>query len=131
MALTTNELFQSNAGRGSQERVEVTSVQPKKFATGSSTLARLTMVAFNTSTNLWVPWTNAGANDTGVAKGMVWPDEIVLDSSDEVLGQVMLRGKVHRDDVPLNSESQSNVDVELQTGMRELGIDVQGIERIR
>lgn len=131
MALTDNELFSSNAGRGSQERVEVTSQQPKQFAAGSGTLARLTMVAYNTSTNLWVAWTDSGANGTGTAKGLVWPDPIVLDSSDEQLAQVMLRGKVHRDDIPLNSESQANVDTELQTGMRELGIDVQGIEQIR
>lgn len=131
MALGDNELFSSNDGRGSSERVVPTSIQPKKFATGAADIPRLAIVAYNTSTGFWVPWVDGASNGAGVMKGLVWPDIIELDSSDEVLGHVMLRGKVHHDDVALNGEAQADVTAELQEFARDLGIDVQGEHKIR
>jgi ribosomal protein S9 len=56
MAYTANALLNSDTGPDPFLRVEATSIMPKTFAIGSGTLAPLTPVAYNTSTNQWVAW---------------------------------------------------------------------------
>ena len=102
MATNKPELFSSSAGVGSGLRAVATSQQPKLFKTGSGTLAKLTAVALNTSTLQWVPWDVLGTNGMNTIRGFVWSDEITLHGTDEVIGQVMLGGKVHFDDLPAN-----------------------------
>lgn len=131
MALNPNELF-SSASEAAKLRVEPITIQPKKFASGSGTLAALTPVAYNTSTNMWVVWTNGGANGTGTISGFVWPDAVVLDSDEEVLGNILLEGKIHHDDIPVPSgETQNNLDAALRSGPRALGLIVQGLTQVR
>lgn len=132
MALKKNELF-SKVDRSAALRCFPTVVKPKKFAAdvGEAKLAPLTMVAYDTSTNNWKPWTDGGSDGTGTLKGLVWPDAIQLDATDEVLGHVMIEGRVHRDDVPLNGESQVDVDAELASAARLLGIHVEGLAGVR
>jgi len=108
MATQKTELFESRSGLSSQLRVEALTIQPRKFATGSGTLAQLTPVAFNTSTLKYVPWDQDGSNGTNVIEGFVWPDAIVLDGSDEVLGNVLLGGKLHFDDLPAATDVDAN-----------------------
>lgn len=101
MAFSANQQFTSGTGKGSGIRVFSEVTQPKSFASGSLTLAVGTPVAFNTSTNLWSIFQSGGSNGTGTIQGFVWPDAIVLDASNEVLGQVMLGGRIHLDDIPI------------------------------
>lgn len=131
MALNPNELFASNTV-SALKRVEAKTIQPKTFASGSGTLAQLTPIAFNTSTGFWVPWTDGGANGTGTISGFVWPDEVVLDSDDEVMGNVLLEGKVHYDDIALPSgETEANLKTALRDGPRGLGLIIQGLDQVR
>lgn len=236
MALKQDELFNSAVGLGSQLRVIPKSIQPKEFGSGAGTIAKLQLVAFNTSTSKWVAWDpNAGTdevatitadatpatagtftitvegettpaiaydaapaavltallalegieagdvavamtagtdlgdasavmqitfqgnlkgkalsvladfsgltgnahvlaeatpgvdgNGANVARGFAWPDAITLDASDEVLRTVLLAGRVHRDDVPLAGETQSDVDAALAS-LRDKGFIVEGL----
>jgi len=131
MALNPNELF-SSASVAALKRVEAKTIQPKTFASGSGTLAALTPVAFNTSTGFWVVWTNGGANGTGTIKGFVWPDAVVLDSDEEVLGNVLLEGKIHYADIALpDGETAANLKGALRDGPRSLGIIIQGLDQVR
>ena len=135
MALENTEFFQTNPGVGSGLRAFPDSVQPKEFGTDSNenTLARLTPVAYNTSTNEWVVFANGGANGTGEIQGFVWPDEIKLDNTNEVLGNVMLSGRIHRDDIPVVSGfTQQNLDDALAGGdIRDKGFIVEGLANFR
>lgn len=67
---------------------------------------------------------------TGIAKieGFIWPDALLLAAGGEVIGQVLIEGTVHRDDVPLNGLSQAVVDAGLKdTELRRLGIIIEGL----
>lgn len=131
MALQARELFTSNAGPGSQKRIAPSVLKSKEFALGSGTLLAGTMVAFETVIGHWVPWDSAGANGAEILKGILWPDDLVLAAADESLGMVLLEGRVHRDDIELNGQTQGNVDTELQTVARDLGIHVEGLVDVR
>jgi hypothetical protein len=73
------------------------------------------------------------ANGTQELKGFVWPDEIALNASDEVIGQVLMQGKIHADDVPLitGAYGQLELNVALREEARDLGIIVQGLTQVR
>lgn len=235
MALNANEQV-STATYSPKSRIVAKSVRPKNFAAGSGTIAKLTPLAFNTSTNLWVPWkqtvtsevstlvgtgtisggnytitvngettaaiahsanaatiqaalealggidqgdvtvtggpmstntnavltwggkwagvnmavsvtssvtgggsvavteTTAGANPNGVnvIKGFAFED-IVLNASDEVIGNVLMRGDIHFDDIPIISGNDANgLKAALRTGgVRQLGFDIQGLTQFR
>lgn len=132
MALNPNELFSSAAGAGSGPSIHATVVKPKVFAQGSGTLAVGAPVSFNTSTGFWAPWTNAGSNGENVLKGIVYPDAITLDSDEEVIGHVMLEGRIHEDTIlAATAESDSNVRAELREEARLLGIHVEGLTQVR
>lgn len=131
MALATNELFSSSPGN-SGNRIQAERVAPKVFAAGSGTLAVGAPVSFNTSSGFWAPWTQAGSNGENVLKGIVFPDPIVLNAGGEVIGQVMLRGVIHADDVKAaTTEADADVEAELREEARLLGIDVQGLTEVR
>ena len=130
MALNPNELF-SETTRAAPKRIYPTHSKPKKFAAGSGTLAAGSLVTFDTSALTWKKWTNGGANGTGDMQGILWPDPVTLDADEEVLGMVMLTGHAHRDDIELNGESQSNLDAELASSARVLGIHIDGLKNVR
>lgn len=134
MAYNPNEQFTDNLeGLGSGPRVEANSIQPKTFAAGSGTLAKLTPVMFNTATDEWEVWAADPATGTeGAIAGLVWPNEIVLDSDEEVLGNVMLSGRVHFDDIVLpDGESEDDLKEACRTDLRIRGILVQGLDGVR
>lgn len=131
MALNPNELFSEAAGP-TQSRTVATKVAPKVFAQGTGTLPVNAPVAINTSTGFWAPWTNAGSNGENVLKGLVFPDPIVLDSDEEVIGHVLINGTVHADDVKdATSEADADIEAELREEARLLGIHVQGLTQVR
>lgn len=72
-------------------------------------------------------------NGTNLIKGFVWPDPIVLDPSGEVLGQVVLGGRIHYDDIPLVAGVYDRVELELalRTQARELGYIIEGLSQFR
>jgi len=132
MAYVPTESFVSTAGRGSAKRVWPTSIQPKTFASGSGTIAAGTPVAYNTSLNQWVPFVNAGANGAGTCKGIAWPDAIVLSAGGEVIGQVMMEGKIHFDDIVIAwTNVLANIQTMARSGLRDIGILVYGLDQVR
>lgn len=130
MALSDNELFAS-ATVSSRKRIVPSRLAVKKLAATAVDLAAGLLMAFNTATELWVPWVSGGANGTGTCKGILWPDPVDADAANEQLAQIMLRGIAHRDDIELGIETQNNVDAELKDGLRDIGIDIQGLDGVR
>ena len=129
-------------GVGGGLRVVPSSIQPKKFAAvaGAPTLPGLTPVAYNTSTNLWVLWDDGGSNGTDIIKGFVGLEGVALDASNEVLGNVILGGRIHADDIPDDDDAgapitfgftDSILKAELKgvggSDVRSLGFTVEGV----
>jgi hypothetical protein len=126
-----------------------------EFATGSVTLPLNCPVVFDDTALIWKPLAHNGAAATGSIRGFVWPEAIVLDSSDEVLGVVMMAGDINYGDIntadiltACGSISTANLKLALQAGqehdavgagdplkdqpsLRELGINVSGVALIR
>lgn len=133
MAFATNELFQSAAGLGSGLRVFPSSVQPKTFVTGTALLPKLTPVAMLDDLTGWVPWDAlGGALGADTIRGFTWPDETQLVSGSEVLGQVMMGGRIHVDDVDLSQtpgpETVADLKIAMRKGLRERGFIVEGLD---
>lgn len=133
MAYTPNELVtQIGALSSSGLRCFATHIHPKTFATGSGTLTPLTPVTFNTSTSKWVVWANGGANGTGTIKGFVWPNPVVLSGTGDVLGQVVTSGQINFGDVVLpGGETLANLKIACRDGLRQIGIDMEGLDNVR
>lgn len=73
------------------------------------------------------------ANDLNVIKGFVADVEgVQVHATGEVLGNVLLAGDIHRDDVVLpTGETQSQLDTALATtALRSLGFTVQGLANV-
>ncbi len=70
----------------------------------------------------------AGTSDR--IDGFLWPDDLVLDSDEDVLGQVMLRGRIHVGDIVLPAtETQGSLEAALRDQqVRDSGIIVEGLE---
>lgn len=132
MTYAANQLWETGDNRPVNLRAFAEVVQPKTLATGSGTIYRLTPMAYNTSTNKWVVWTNGGSNGTGTVSGFLWPDEVTLDGSDDVLANIMLRGRVHFDDIVVPSgETEANLKTALRSGPRALGLTIEGLSQVR
>jgi hypothetical protein len=61
--------------------------------------------------------------------GFVWPDDVVLDSDEEVMGQVMLTGRAHVGDIVVPSgETQGSLNHALrERQVRDSGIIIEGL----
>lgn len=147
MATEKRNLFSSGT-TGDKPRIVPSIVKVKKFdaISGGKTLSVGHPVAYNTSTNLWVPLDGDGTNGTDTIKGFVYyqdgSDSLTLDDSGgdnaEVLGNVMLAGEIHYDDVAALGFSGSEIDATeaelkaaMQTDCRGIGITVVGLANVR
>ena len=81
---------------------------------------------------LAVAITGIAASGTNVIRGFVWPDAITLVAASEVIGNVLLEGEIHYDDIVLPSgESETVLKAALQSGCRERGLIIQGLASFR
>jgi len=67
-------------------------------------------------------------------RGFVYPSEIVLSTAGEVMGVIMMKGSIHRDDVALptaGSPTQAQLDAALRDGPMARGLLVTGIDSVR
>jgi hypothetical protein len=150
MAYDPNELFAEHEGLGSGLRVEAHTIQPKTFAQGEGTIPILAPVMFNTITGFWEIWSSDGGtgDEAGDIAGFLWPGQKVpagsgeakegtqggleLVSDAEVLGNVLLRGIVHFDDISLpDGEDLDDLKAACRKGLREKGIIIQGLDQVR
>lgn len=130
MAYNANEKYSAlYSNQNDLKRLNPSSVQPKQFASGSGSIAPLQAVAFNTSTNMWVPWANGGANGTGTISGFA-EREIVLDADEEVLGNVIMGGQIHMDDIPVFGGTATQLKAAC-VSLRSLGFNIQGLPDFR
>lgn len=81
---------------------------------------------------------NKGVADTGRndIRGFVWPNAVTVDDSgdgnEDVIGQVLLAGRIHYDDIVLPSgESATNLKAALRSGCRERGLWIEGLAQVR
>ena len=127
MALNPNEKFTTTTGVGSGKRIFPTSAQAMVFAAGTGTLAEGTPVAFDTSVGFWKLFQDAGINGIGVIKGFL-TKPVTLDSDEEVMGVVMLNGRIHIDDIPIvTGYTLAQLKAKIKAGVRDLGIIVEGM----
>lgn len=143
MALADNELFFSRDFAGSIRMV----VERNKIGTLDDTadtvvteLPQGTPMAFNTSTNLWVPFTQGGANGSAVIRAFL-AEKVTLDVTNEVQAVLMLEGEIHRDDVNtaairailatatgVAAPTEAELDTALKAQLlRELSLHVRGL----
>lgn len=133
MAQNANQLVGSVTSIPATLRMWPTTITPKSVAaiSGGPLLARALPMAFNTSTGLWVVWTNGGANGTGTVAGFL-AEPHQSHATDETLAPMMLRGKIHVDDIPVPSgETANNLKTALRSGPRGLGLDIMGLDAVR
>lgn len=134
MAYDPNEQYSEADGLGSGLRAYALTIQPKTFAAGAGTLAELTPVQFNTSTGFWEVWSadpDSTNSNAGQVRGFTWPDKTVLVSGAEVLGNVMLQGKIHYDDIVLPyNEDEADLIADLTANARALGLIIQGLPAV-
>lgn len=132
MAYTTRELVSE------QTRDPYPRIKPYEDGVSVGTISNVgaaptyevgTPMAYNTSTNEWVMWTNGGANGTGVVGAIVYPDKIVVDATNDVLAPLMLKGQIHIDDVLVPSgESAANLLAALKApATRSPHLDINGM----
>lgn len=146
MALADNELFASRDFAGSirmvveRDKVGTLAASTDDDADGVALeLPQGTPMAFNTSTNLWVPFTQGGANGSAVVRAFL-AEKVVLDLTGEVQAVLMLEGEVHRDDINTAAiraaiedatgaaVSEAQLDAALKAQLlRELSLHVRGL----
>lgn len=141
MALNANELY-SEVSRIAHPRLRPSPDGTMVAKVGNLTAAPLlpigTPMAFNTSTLEWMPFTQGGSNDSAVIRGFVYGKTIQVHATDEVLGVIMFRGRVHRDDVntaamlvvltAYAAVTEAELDTALKAAtMRTYGLDLDGI----
>lgn len=76
----------------------------------------------------------AGVAGTGkdVIRGFVWPEAIVTDATNSVIGCVLIEGEVHYDDIVLPSgESAATLKEALRSGCRDRGLHIMGLGEVR
>jgi hypothetical protein len=146
MALETNELYNSNT-QGDQIRIfpEQNGVAPKDFAavSGGALLLAGTPVVIHTTSLLWGVYDQGATAGQGIVGGILMDDTEINDSgvSDtETLANVMILGKLHRDDINTaairalltGSPSEAQLDVALQAPtMRQKGLIVEGLAGVQ
>lgn len=134
MAINNQQLVGTFGASTPDLRAFPTQSHPKTFANvaGGPTLARLTPVAYNTSTNKWVAWDAYGGNDVETIRGFVYPEAIVLDATNDVIGVVMTEGNIHYDDIALpTGEVEADLKAALQSGVKDRGFNIQGLINVR
>ena len=134
MPYAENELFSETDGNGSNPRIFPTSTQPKTFAAGTGTVLDMTPVGVVTATGKWAVWNPAETNGTQNIEGILYTQDLPtkgleLDGADDVLGNVVLAGRVHVDDIVLPGAATANdLATALSTGeVRKKGITVEGL----
>lgn len=131
MAQNANQLVSSVTSIGATGRFWPTSTLPKVIApiAGAPLLARYLPMAYNTSTNKWVPWTSGGANGTGTIKGfLATPHQ--SHATDDTLCAMHLSGEFHFADIPIPTGEDgtgATLKTAMRGNMRGIGFTVQGL----
>lgn len=131
MPYAVNELVANNTLVTPQPRIFPEAAQPKTFANvgGGPTLAMLTPVAVLTATGKWTLFINGAATGAQLIKGFIITEGgLKLDATNDVLGVVMLSGRIHIDDIPLVGYTRPQLEAAIiASRVRDQGIIVEGM----
>ncbi len=133
MAYAENELYDSSS-KDPFPRIAPTRVLPCTFGADATapTLAVGTPVAFDEDNLVWKPWSAAGTGNVDEIRGFVYPDAIALDAAGEVLGQVMVKGDIHFDDIAIpDGESVSDLRDAVRSQCLSRDLVVRGVSQVR
>lgn len=133
MAYDERELYDS-ADKDAFPRIGPKRVLPCTFGTDAAEteLAVGTPVAFDEANFVWVAWSASGTGDVDEIKGFIYPDALQLSATGEVIGQVMVEGDIHYDDIVLpDGESATDLREALRTDCLARGLVVRGLSKIR
>jgi hypothetical protein len=75
----------------------------------------------------------AGVDDFGVSQiaGFVYPDSILIDATNDVLGVVMTRGEINYESIELVSpNTATQLKLALRSGPRTLGLDIKNLDAV-
>ena len=128
MVIAVNKLL-SSVTKNPTPRVEAHRIRRVTFEINATATLypALTPVAFANDTLEWVVWAFAGsATEADHIKGFMWPDGILLSTTEQVVGLVMTEGKCSRHDVQAarpSGETEGNLD----TSLRQDHLHVRGL----
>jgi len=128
-----NQLW-SSAVRSPYPRIVPVNAQPKTIVAmaGAPTLEVGYPMAFDDAELKWAPWTASGTSNTNVIKGFIYPVDVVVDATSDILGIIMLRGEIHYDDIILPSgEAEADLKLALQDGPLARGLVIRGLVEVR
>jgi hypothetical protein len=95
-------------------------------------LAQLTPLAYDTSLAGYVPWEDGGSNGRGDVRGFVSEkDGQQTHATNETLGNVMIRGKVHYDDIPAAYKGAALQAALRNPSTRSNGLLIEGLTDVR
>lgn len=108
MAIQNRNLTPDKTTEGVKPNMDYHVVHAEEYAAaGSDTTYPVGMLlAYNTSTNKWVPWVDGGSNGTGTVSGIVGPRPHDALAAGETIGNVAKKGKF--DFVALSSAAGDN-----------------------
>lgn len=141
MALETNQLYGAETTVPARPHFQILegpdALTTKTFAavTGAPTLSKGHPVAFNTTTNLWVPLDGDGVNGTNVIRGLLG-EERTFSATEEVQALVMQKVAFDYEHVitPIIGEiaaTDAEMKAQFRSGCRERNIFASGIGQVR
>ena len=126
MALQNRNLTPTGTSEASKPNMEYHTVHTLEFAAAGAdaTYPVGMLLAYNTSTNKWVPWVDGGSNGTGTVSGIVGPRPVDALSAGEVLGNIALQGKFDFDAL---SSAADDVAADLAAALRVSTVREKGL----
>lgn len=111
--------------------IEFTGALANQVLTATATLTSLTGGSVATVAEAQAGLT-LDATGGSTVKGFVWPEAVVLDSDEEVMGIALLEGEVHYSDIVLPAgETESVLQAALRAGARTQGLVISGLTLVR
>ena len=139
MALEQPELF-STTSQGSHGNFEPKEMVVAEFATNAGAEAARTLAvgtAVSHDGTNWIVLDGDAGDATATIMGIVYPDVIVLSTSDEVLGQVMVSGRADYNSLVLEHDdtgvgyNQTELDATLKADAMDRGLFIKNLADVR
>lgn len=131
MAVEPEAYFDTHS-RGPEPRIEAETVHPREFAQAGAVkeLPVCTALGMITANLRWAEWDPNAVDGSEVLRGFVYDTPVTVSATGEKVGTVMLKGKIHRDDIIADLATSNELETELKRlspSMRESGFDILGL----
>lgn len=139
MAIEHEQLYKSGPTLEAMKRVYVEGSHPAVVEFGSAaTILAGTVMGYITANDTWTPWTDGAVDGSQVVKGILWPEDAVMNGTDDKVANILVKGRVHFNDLVAHTFVQgvdtaeyAALKVNLETESRPAGIYVEGAENWR